>query len=92
MQIDAVYDNGELILTRHLRLAKLRFAVRIEVPDEMVLAEESHTTPLPSTEDPWLQRLAALHQEALDAQRSRSDTLPDKQAQRLAAFGMRENI
>lgn len=92
MQIDAVYDNGELILARHLRLANLRFAVRIEVPDEMVIEEEPHRTPPPSADDPWLQRLAALHQEVLGDPRLRSDTLSDRQAQRLGAFGIREDF
>jgi hypothetical protein len=90
MQVDAVYDRGDLILGSGLRLADSRFSVRIEVPDDMVVGRQPAAAAPSRDDDPWLRRLAELRREAVAQIATTADDLTDEQAQRLAAFRMRD--
>ena len=45
MQIEALYDHGLLKLPEHIRLKHQRFKVRLEIPDQEVVASAEDATP-----------------------------------------------
>ncbi len=83
-------DEGDLILGSGLRLADSRFSVRIEVPDDMVVGRQPSAAAPTRDDDPWLRRLVELRREAVAQMATTADDLTDEQAQRLAAFRLRD--
>ncbi len=55
MQVEAIYDHGRLDLPTHIRLRNQRFRVRLEIPEEELVAEreDSGETPPPVGREPY---------------------------------------
>jgi len=103
MQIEAIYDHGRIELPRQIRFAHQRFAVRIEVPDAVIVASEvplseGHAQAnytLPPEVEVLSQAMADRLERIRNAPLPSEDQLPpltQKQLNRIEAFALRDEF
>jgi len=93
MQIEAIYDDGKLELTKPLRLKHQRIKVMVEIPDSEI---ETVGTPynLPPEVVEMANKMEKVTDEILNASLLPDEALPElteKQLDRIEAFALRED-
>lgn len=93
MQIEAIYNHGQLTFAQPLRLKHDNLRLIVNVPDEEIVTNDN-----PYNLPPEVLKSAQAMRERLDAIRNAppppDDELPeltDKQLERIAAFELRED-
>ena len=96
MIIEAMYDNGRLLLPNHLSFAHHRFSIKVEVPEVEIIWNVTPTKTQKITQQPKSQtliaELRAVYKEALAATDASDDDLSEKQNARWASTVMYSSI
>lgn len=89
MIVDAVYDNGRLLLPKQWRFAHKRFKVKVDLPEVEMLTDLSASETKNITQQPKPQSLQAelqnIYKDALTAADVNDDTLSVKEDARWAS-------
>ena len=99
MQVEAIYNNGKLEIPKSIRLARKRFKVNVEIPDqEVAVCDDTQTTQssldrllAEQPGNPWLVRLKEIEKRVLSIPESELPELTPKQLQYIEAFATRED-
>lgn len=96
MQLEAIFQDGQLKFVKPVRFVTRHFRVKVEVPDD-VLADAAESVlkepkeSVPECADEWLSRLESIRQEILAVPEGELPALSEKQRVYASAYALRDD-